>query len=709
MEASNRADTSPNLGDRETPGSNECDCWDEVIFESREYWERRYSNLSSDLRCIHADLESNNLLEMLQTANPSKSSKILVTGCGVSSLSPILYKCGYKHIVNVDWSENLIEQMATIHPSMSWVCSDVRDMSLFRDGSFDVIIDKACLDILTCYPFDECKAAVGSYMKEIFRLLSECGSYLLSSGQRKHDILGWLCLRGNLTPRSRLLLSWRESAPNDKNGTTFLAARKEAPSSEDLKRPAILSQTTDQLALTLDLVLKVVQDYKINKLENNPDNELELLMESYKVELRKIFRQQWGELKPGVAERILSLDYWMGMSRGLTISSAAPPTTEGPEGRHPAGGVPAGGGPQDTAQQQSPAQQSQEHEQSPARPMPMPPPMPDAFAESRDVGKSLKSLRDKGYFVLPVDWGEGGRATMEGILHTMESLKENGWPAAFVFLFDEPWHLLWRMQPLMESFLGKDCSLEASVYAWDLLSTRGGVSPESTSTELPPAAEDARADDAHSASHESAPPPAPEQPSAISYMSSNKHQGPTANFRVPHRDYNAKDANNPDGSPKLLTIWIPICDATLDNGCMYILPKQADDLFDASEHPNHLYCVSPLEQGALQLSFPLDKVRPLPAAAGSIVAWQGNSIHWGSSCSNDCEDRPRASIAMTWRVFEETPSKKEVEICARAPFRRHELLSLPFKARLSVIAKSLIMYCHWFPSFAGFDKSLIGA
>jgi hypothetical protein len=54
-----------------------------------------------------------------------------------------------------------------------------------------------------------------------------------------------------------------------------------------------------------------------------------------------------------------------------------------------------------------------------------------------------------------------------------------------------------------------------------------------------------------------------------------KNQKPKAggNFSLPHRDYPASEAWNTEAdAPRLVSAWIPLTDATTDNGCMYVLP-----------------------------------------------------------------------------------------------------------------------------------------
>ena len=52
------------------------------------------------------------------------------------------------------------------------------------------------------------------------------------------------------------------------------------------------------------------------------------------------------------------------------------------------------------------------------------------------------------------------------------------------------------------------------------------------------------------------------------------------NFGVPHRDITYKNCHSPvDGSPDILSLWIPVVDVDTDNGCMYVIPRERDPQF----------------------------------------------------------------------------------------------------------------------------------
>jgi hypothetical protein len=101
------------------------------------------------------------------------------------------------------------------------------------------------------------------------------------------------------------------------------------------------------------------------------------------------------------------------------------------------------------------------------------------------------------------------------------------------------------------------------------------------------------------------------------------HRGFGSSFGLPHRDYSAADSlyyedEGKDGQsdhPAILNVWIPLNDAALDNGCMYVVPREFGTDFvnpDTKEvmrgQPSKIY-------------FPLHGVRALPAPAGFLIAW----------------------------------------------------------------------------------------
>jgi ectoine hydroxylase-related dioxygenase (phytanoyl-CoA dioxygenase family) len=227
----------------------------------------------------------------------------------------------------------------------------------------------------------------------------------------------------------------------------------------------------------------------------------------------------------------------------------------------------------------------------------------------------------------------------------MDRLDRAGWPPVFCFMQDAVWDListsLWDEARLL---LGDDCVLEPSFFAWSL-------KPATTS---------------------------------------NGQIGQS--FGLPHRDYPASEAMFDDGkTPKLLNVWIPINDATLDNGCMYILPKEFDTQFARPEDYAHMRAATAVKGAAVcKLRFPLNGARAVPAVAGSLLSWCGNTIHWGASCSPHSASPPRQSIAMTFR----RRSVAQLE-GAGEPITREAARTMSANMRLALIARSLLLYNQW--------------
>jgi hypothetical protein len=93
-------------------------------------------------------------------------------------------------------------------------------------------------------------------------------------------------------------------------------------------------------------------------------------------------------------------------------------------------------------------------------------------------------------------------------------------------------------------------------------------------------------------------------------------------------------------SLKLLSDWLPLNDVTLQNGCMYAVPRGQDTDF-----------ADPGNAAALQEpKVPVDGLTALaPHPAGSFLCWSGNTIHWGSGCAREGAADPRTSLALVFR------------------------------------------------------------
>jgi len=266
-------------------------------------------------------------------------------------------------------------------------------------------------------------------------------------------------------------------------------------------------------------------------------------------------------------------------------------------------------------------------------------------------------LDEQGHCVLEdVDWKP--RVAFQAFAEGVKRIKAAGWPATFLLLYDQPWQIVDALFALIGPLLADsadDLELETDIFVWALEKR----------------------------------------------MSDGQYVN--GNFAQPHRDSSYDDSVDEHGRPIKLSVWVPLVDATLDNGCMYVLPSNCDPLFDKPEHPEHM-CAATSRKGELTCGFPLHHVRPLPARAGSVLCWMGNLIHWGSSCSPHASvEQPRISMALTLRRRAFHSDEKVATLTGRAPMARPLLRDMGLSNRLSVVGKSLIMYYHWMNGYAGLD------
>jgi len=102
---------------------------------------------------------------------------------------------------------------------------------------------------------------------------------------------------------------------------------------------------------------------------------------------------------------------------------------------------------------------------------------------------------------------------------------------------------------------------------------------------------------------------------------------------------------------KRITVWIPLSDATLDNGCIYVVPRDLVSREIANGFLN-TGTISSADASAL-----LQASRALPAQAGSILGWDYTLIHWGSKCGSP--GNPRISVAVAFIASDTEPSTRE--------------------------------------------------
>lgn len=90
----------------------------------------------------------------------------------------------------------------------------------------------------------------------------------------------------------------------------------------------------------------------------------------------------------------------------------------------------------------------------------------------------------------------------------------------------------------------------------------------------------------------------------------------------------------------ILTVWIPLSEATIENGCLQVYPRShREDLIDHCPTSNGMRIPDTL--------LPPQEPRPLPMPAGSVILMHQKTVH--SSLDNVTEDQVRLSFDLRYQ------------------------------------------------------------
>lgn len=245
----------------------------------------------------------------------------------------------------------------------------------------------------------------------------------------------------------------------------------------------------------------------------------------------------------------------------------------------------------------------------------------DAIAvPEQALADASRHVHDHGYGALPVFLTPPLLARLNAAI---DAVTGAGWPANFVWVFDEFWSILRTpaVRGLLDGTLGPGTLQIPHVWV-----------------HIVPAVEGARGWGPH------------------------------------------KDGGLARRSHSHLSIWIALTEASLDNGCMYVLPRSAASagLIDRDWSSGDI----PVADAVRLMS----AVRALPAAAGSALAWDFDVLHWSGVRRGG--GGPRRSLSLEFIARDATPFPDEHPLLACGPGD-----PLPdFDARLSYIAAGLMQY-----------------
>jgi hypothetical protein len=240
----------------------------------------------------------------------------------------------------------------------------------------------------------------------------------------------------------------------------------------------------------------------------------------------------------------------------------------------------------------------------------------------QDVERIRDSVETHGYFETPATIS---LQAIDALLQAVETIRQEHLPPAFCFVYDEAWLLSWTpsLARLVSSVLGE--GYRQVPHFW---------------CHYVPAV-------------------------------------PRAGGWTPHAD------GNDTLWKKRLTVWIPLTEATLENGCMYVIQK---DLLPRSEGTPTTTDIF----GAADARSLLRATRALPACPGQALGWDFRLIHWGSVCS-DSVNFSRVSLSMEFIAGDEDPDADELPLV--------DVGVLPtFRDRLNFISRGTLSYTKFEPS-----------
>ncbi len=208
-------------------------------------------------------------------------------------------------------------------------------------------------------------------------------------------------------------------------------------------------------------------------------------------------------------------------------------------------------------------------------------------------------------------------------------LVRRGWPASMLLVYDEVWAMAHQLSELVATLSG-GCENSLDALAWSVTPSLG-----------------------------------------------------QSGF-APHRDRQPIDVPasfRADGTPRYCTVWIALSRASVDNSCLYLVPRGCDKGYSAGDDTSAV-AEDPLLT-LLRSDEAVQSVRACPLAPGGAVLFSHRAMHWGSRGRTDCAHaRISLSFGHSDPAFE-------------APYLARARAQLPFprpRVRVALAAAQLIAY-----------------
>jgi ubiquinone/menaquinone biosynthesis C-methylase UbiE len=189
-------------------------------YKKQSYWDSRFLKEEEfDWLGKYSDIK-----DYVAEYMKDKSMRIMVLGCGNSTLSDDLHKDGFTNVLSMDYSPVVIEKMKRKYPHLQWIVMDVCDMSAIETDSFDMVIDKGVMDALVTdegdpwRPKPEVVEYTRKMCREVYRIMRPNGGIFVQISFAQ--------------PHFRRLYLIPETDSNEQR-VTSTTVPKELPSSEN--------------------------------------------------------------------------------------------------------------------------------------------------------------------------------------------------------------------------------------------------------------------------------------------------------------------------------------------------------------------------------------------------------------------------------------------------------------------------------------------
>ena len=245
-----------------------------------------------------------------------------------------------------------------------------------------------------------------------------------------------------------------------------------------------------------------------------------------------------------------------------------------------------------------------------------------------EFARQLEQLQTQGYFKIEKLFDP---ALLERMRVCVERLRAERWPPVFTYVYDEFWHIVRSpsLRRLLTGFFGTGYRQNSNVWTYYVAAVTG------------------------------------------------------ASGWPPHSDSDDRD------STAHITTWIPLAEATADNGCMYVIPRGSIP----ATVPPHWCDITSITRDELRQM--LQGTKALPAKPGAIMGWNHQLIHWGSIASG--RTTPRISLGLEFTKDGTEPRPSELPML--------DSVALPaFEERLMSIGKGLLDYGRFEPAVNRFRK-----